>query len=145
VTADATQVEVAELREPQSRPPGAGAGVKRVSADGDAIGLDEQRVRGHEPDARGGGRDTEERAPTRSHVRERSAARGSPADLELQLVDPSLAFVLHGELGIGRYPEPLAGHLDGERLARLERVREPPELGDELRTGVRPLEIAIRT
>src|SRR5690606_10678004 len=68
-----------------------------------------------------------------------------PAYLELKFLNAVPSLMLDAELGSARNAKPLVGNLDIERTTLLEGIRETTQLGDELRTRVGPLEIAIGT
>ena len=59
-----------------------------------------------------------------------------PADLELDFFNATLALVFNAHGRPGRNAQRLAGHADRERLAALNRPRQPPQFGDKLGTWI---------
>lgn len=68
-----------------------------------------------------------------------------PQQLKLELVLVACALVLDIERRLGRDIEALAGDLNGERFVFLERVRQPPQLGDKLRASVKAFDVSCGT
>src|SRR5687768_8474664 len=72
----------------------------------------------------------------------RSSRQPPPAQLKLELVLPGTAFVLDVEDGIHWYAQTLPRDLNRERLPGVESICQAPQLGNELRACIRPLDIA---
>src|SRR5690606_8697634 len=66
-----------------------------------------------------------------------------PLDLELDLLLVPEPLVLDAERRARRHVDSLAGNLDIETLARLDRVCEPPELGRKLRVRIHLPDVTI--
>src|SRR5512145_2246547 len=77
--------------------------------------------------------------------RARRSAPPLPPELQLELLRVLAALVLDAHRRVRRDGEALVRDLDRERLALLERVREPAELLHELRAGGDPLDVPCRT
>src|SRR5690606_2099138 len=71
------------------------------------------------------------RALTRASSRARRVASAPPAELKLELLVAAGDLVLDRERRALGNDEPLARHLDPERLPALERIGEPPKALDE--------------
>src|SRR5688572_5336903 len=75
----------------------------------------------------------------------RSIGRQPPLELELDFLLPVAALVLEVDDGIRRNADPLAGDLDLEAPALLNRIRQAAQLGDELLRRVILLDVARPT
>ena len=72
-----------------------------------------------------------------------SSVAAGPGELELDLLAVRVALVLDGQLGACGHPDALTRDRDAERLARLQRVRQAPELGHRVGLVVDLLHVAV--
>jgi hypothetical protein len=69
--------------------------------------------------------------------------RDRPSQLQFDLLGATRTLVLDAELGVPGYPKSFACDLDAERPARLERVGEPSQLGDEVGDGCNGFDVTF--
>jgi len=72
-----------------------------------------------------------------------STVRASPEQLKFQLLASVLAFVLDIEGRVGGDVQTLTSYLNGERFARLQRIGQSAQFGDEIALGIDLLKVSV--